>query len=67
MKLDMTLACSRVEDVEPYNAYRMCVSLEDVNLSELVESYKSDLLEEFDISDLIDIITDKGYTVEEGK
>ncbi len=65
MKQDMTVVCSRVDDVEPYTAYRMGVTLEDVDLTELVSDYRSELLGAFDIEDLIKAVEEKGYRVEE--
>lgn len=65
MKLDMLLECSRIEEVSPYTGYKMHVTLEDVDLSELVSSYKSDILDELEVEDLIAAITEEGYTVTE--
>ncbi len=65
MKLDMDLECNKITDIEPYTAYRMGVSLEDVDLSDLCSTYKTQLLEELGAEALIEALEELGYVVTE--
>lgn len=65
MKLDMNLECTKITDIEPYTAYRMGVTLEDVDLSDLCSTYKTQILEELGKEVLIEALEESGYVVTE--
>lgn len=65
MKLDIDLECTRVTDIEPYTACRMGVTLEDVDLSDLCSTYKTQLLKVLGSEVLIETLEDAGYVVTE--
>ncbi len=65
MKLVMDLDCAKITDIEPYTAYRMGVSLEDVDLSDLCSTYKTQLLDELGVEVLIEALEELGYVVTE--
>lgn len=55
---------SKGVNVSHWGRYSMKVELEDVYLASLVEGYKAQILEEFDIDDLIKAVEEQGYKVE---
>ncbi len=65
MKLDMDLECTKIAGIEPYTRYRMGVTLEDVDLSDLCSTYKTQLLEALGNEVLIEALEEVGYVVTE--
>lgn len=68
MSIDTNIKCSKIEEIKTgsFREPELCISVEDMDLNLFIKEVGEDtILEEIQISDIINFLENRGYTITE--